>query len=224
MRWSRESGGPGALLVMIAGLTLPATAAGQGNAETRPNATAPAAGATRPAPADDNMKAIDDDYNQQRLRARAAAAGTPGSPGANGRIPPAAAATYEQIFRLAIAGNLFVDAGPIAEAVVKKGSPSPATSVLANLVKIIAEADRGAYEQSLESLRQAVAEAGKAADGGAAKFGILTNEKIGLLDAYYQRLVHADQLRSRPQGVPDPARSGPQSDRRGLRFQPAEAA
>ena len=160
----------GALLVMIAGLTLPATAAGQGNAEPRPNATAPAAG--RPDPPQPTTAS-------RRSTTTTTSSGCSSSvSGWNAWLawrhrqdPAAAAATYEQIFRLAIAGNLFVDAGPIAEAVVKKGSPSPATSVLANLVKIIAEADRGAYEQSLESLRQAVAEAGKAADGGAAKSG-----------------------------------------------------
>jgi thiol-disulfide isomerase/thioredoxin len=146
-----------------------------------------------PGPADASVEAIDEDFETQRLgleRRRLERMARL----ASRQDPTAAAATHERIFRIATANNLFLEAGPIAEDVVKKGSPSPTTMVLANLVKIIAEADRGAYVQSLESLRQAVAEAGRAVDAGAARAGILTSEKIGLLDAYYQRLVHSDHI------------------------------
>jgi len=140
----------------------------------------------------ESVEAINDLFNQEllqlehrRLERLAALAAR--------QDPPSAAATYEQIFRLAIADNLFRDAGPIAETVVKNGSPSPTTTALAHLVKIIAETDRGAYEQSLESLRQAVAETKKAAGSAALKEAFLTSEKVAICDAYYQRLVHADQ-------------------------------
>jgi thiol-disulfide isomerase/thioredoxin len=191
MRWPFEFRRLGAILVLMAGPALPGMSEGQENVPTRPDA--PAARAPRPGSADDSIQAIDEDFEKQRLElerrrlerlARLASR----------QDPTAASATYERIFRTAIAENLFRDAGSIAEDVVKKGSPSPTTSVLAHLVKIIAEADRGAYAQSLESLRLAVAEAGRAGDAGAARAGILTSEKIGLLDAYYQRLVHADHI------------------------------
>jgi thiol-disulfide isomerase/thioredoxin len=190
MRWPFESRRLGAILVLMAGPALPATA-GQDDVPNR--AGAPAAAATRPGPADNSIRAIDEDFEKQRLeleRARLARLARL----ASRQDPTAAAATYERIFRAAIAENLFLDAGPIAEEVVKKGNTSPTSSVLAHLVKIIAEADQGAYEQSLESLRQAVAEAGRAGDAGASRAAILTSEKIGLLDAYYQRLVHADHI------------------------------
>jgi peroxiredoxin len=150
--------------------------------------------AAQKAAADDSIKAIDDDFDKGRLQLERRRLERMASL-ASRQDPAAAAATYENLFRLAIANNLFAEAGPIAEDVVQKGSPAPVTSVLATLVKIIAEADRGAFEQSLDSLRRAVADAGKADDRGrAAKFSILTNEKLGLLDAYYQRLVHADRI------------------------------
>jgi thiol-disulfide isomerase/thioredoxin len=147
----------------------------------------------RPATSDESLQAINDAYNRELLQlerrrlervARLAAR----------QNPAEAAVTYEQLFRLAIAASLFEDAGPIAETVVKSGSPSPTTTALAYLVKVIAESDRGAYEQSLESLRQAIAEADKAARSGAPRAALLTSEKVALCDAYYQRLVHGDQL------------------------------
>lgn len=174
---------------MAACVSLYATAVGQDKSETRPGAAA----AGRLAPSGDSIKAIEDEYNEQRLRLERQRLERLAQL-AERQGPAAAEATYEQLFRLAIAGNLFVEAGPAAETVVKKGNPSPVVRLLANLVKIIAEADRGAYEQSLESLRRVVVEGSKAAVSDAAVTGILTHEKVGLLDAYYQRLVHADQL------------------------------
>ncbi|QEH35650.1 Thiol-disulfide oxidoreductase ResA [Aquisphaera giovannonii] len=103
--------------------------------------------------------------------------------------PAAAAATYEELFRLAISANLFREAEPAASTVIRVGSPSHATSALAHLVKIVAEADRGAFEESLAALKVAVENA--AQDGVA---GLQSEEIIGITDAYYQRLVHADQI------------------------------
>src|SRR5262249_32322477 len=100
-----------------------------------------------------------------------------------------AAATYELLFRLAIAGDLFRDAEPAAKAALSSGSPSVVATGLAHLVKIIAEADRGAYEQSVESLRQAVAEREKAVRGGAPRADLPPDEVVEICDAYYQRLI-----------------------------------
>lgn len=146
-----------------------------------------------PKAADASIQAIDDAYDAQRLQierqrleslARLAAR----------QQPAAAAATYEQLFRLAIANNLFVDAGPTAESVLKAGSPSAAVIGLAHLVKIIAESDRGEHEKSLESLRRVVEAAGKKPHENADHPAILTTEKAELCDLYYQRLVHGGRL------------------------------
>jgi peroxiredoxin len=60
-------------------------------------------------------------------------------------------------------------------------------------VKIIAEADRGEYEPSLESLKRAVAASVQPRTGAGLKSALLTSEKLAICDAYFQRLVHAGQ-------------------------------
>jgi thiol-disulfide isomerase/thioredoxin len=154
---------------------------------------AAASGSPSPQRGGESLQAINDDYNRQlvqiererldrmaRLAARQDAA--------------EAASTYEQLFRLAIAANQFQDAEPAAETVMKNGSRSPTTAALAHLVNIISEADRGAYDESLTSLRQLVERVEKARKDGAPRADLQTSELIGICDAYYQRLVHADQI------------------------------
>ncbi len=177
-------------MAMIAVLLLAALAAGQ-DAEKPPGA--PVQKVDQPAAPDEDLETINQAYNQELLRlerrrlermARLAAR----------QNPAAAAATYEQLFRLAIAGSLLRDAEPIAETVVKNGSASPTTTVFAYLVKVLAEADRGAYQQSQESLRRLVEETDKAARGAAPKAVLQTSEAVGICDAYFQQLIHRDQL------------------------------
>jgi peroxiredoxin len=139
------------------------------------------------------IQAINDKYEEQRLQLERQRLESLSRLAAR-QSPNQAAVTYEQLFRLAIANNLFMDASQTAEQVIQKGSPSTATFGLANLVKIIAEVDRGESEKSLESLRQVIEAAGKGSAGDASKPTILTSEKIELCDLYYQRLIHANQL------------------------------
>ncbi len=182
-----------AVIVMTAFVVLPAIAVGQDDPARKPE---PSPQKTeRPAASDENVKTINDDYNQELLQlerrrlerlARLAARQNPAD----------AASTYEQVFRLAIAGNLFRDAEPAAKTVVSNGSPSPITTGLAHLVKIIAESDRGAYDQSVESLRQAVALREQAAQKGAPRADLPTDELVAICDAYFQRLIHEAQFES----------------------------
>jgi thiol-disulfide isomerase/thioredoxin len=112
---------------------------------------------------------------------------------AAGRQPREAAAVYDQIFRLAIAGDLFVDAEPAADAVIKGGSPSPTTAALARLVKLVAECDRGDHDGSLTDLKAILAKADEAA-GAKASPALASDEIIAICDAYYQRLVQAGRF------------------------------
>jgi thiol-disulfide isomerase/thioredoxin len=153
-------------------------------------AQSPAAGAV-----DGAVRTIEEDYNAKlhalerdrldRLQRLAAE-----------RQPKEAAVVYEQIFRLAIANNLFVDAEPAADAVIKAGSPSPTTHALAHMVKLIADCDRGAYDQSLTDLKTILAKADKdaAEAGDAPKIALAADEVIQICDAYYQRLVQAGRF------------------------------
>ena len=181
----------GVLTALTGLLTLPALAIGQDLAGRQEPTTAKGG---RPTPgAASDLKSIDDDYARQllalerqrlerleRLAAR--------------QTPPDAAVTYEKLFRLAIAANLFREAEPAAKTVVTKGSPSLVATGLADLVNIIAEVDRGAYDQSLESLRQAVAARAKAAENGTPGAELPTDEVVAICDAYYQRLIEGGQF------------------------------
>src|SRR5262245_48904419 len=115
---------------------------------------------------DENIKSIDEEYARQVLALERRRLERLDRLAAQQK-PAEAAATYEKLFRLAIAANLFSDAEPFAKAVLGTGSPSPIAMGLAHTVKIIAEADRGDYEQSLQSLRQAVADREAVAQAGA---------------------------------------------------------
>ncbi len=106
-----------------------------------------------------------------------------------------AAATYDAYFRLAIAKNLYADAAPAALKVIQSEDPHSSIAWLAHLVQIVAEADRGAYEESLKGLASAIrmktSDTAKAAAKGA---GLAAGTQASILDAYYQRLIHADQI------------------------------
>jgi peroxiredoxin len=146
-----------------------------------------------PPPADGSLKSINDDFDEQ-LRALERLRLDRMQRLASGQNPADAAATYEQLFRLAIAGNLFREAEEAARTVVNKGSPSVRASELAHIVKVIAECDRGAYEESLTSLRQAMAERAKSQQDGSVRSDLPTGEIVEICDAFYQRLIQGGQF------------------------------
>ena len=103
--------------------------------------------------------------------------------------------TFDAYFRLAIAKGLYVEADPIATRLIQGQGSSPGVSWLAHLVHIVAEADRGDYDKSLEAFTAAIRVKGRGpdqAEGGAD--GLPVGTKASIIDAYYQRLIHADQI------------------------------
>jgi len=171
----------------LAGATLLGLLALGASSPVRAQTQAPPSAVT----VDGAVRAIDEDYNARlhelerdrlgRLQRLAAE-----------RQPKEAAAVYEQLFRLAIANNLFVDAEPAADAVIKTGSPSPTTRALARMVKLVAECDRGAYDQSLTDLGAILEKADEA--GHAPSVALAADEVVQICDAYYQRLVQAGRF------------------------------
>ncbi|CAN5753390.1 hypothetical protein BH23PLA1_BH23PLA1_42710 [soil metagenome] len=105
--------------------------------------------------------------------------------------------TYLAYFRQAIAGNLFQEAEPLAEQLLQQRQASNDVIYLAEVVNILAEADRGAFQQSLESIVQAI-QAGELApiEGDEVERGgvLPLAARLTLLEAYYQRVVQADQF------------------------------
>jgi thiol-disulfide isomerase/thioredoxin len=179
-----------AALGMSAFALLPALAVAEDEVAKHPGRSSQTS--PEPGAAADNVQAINADYDRELLQLQRRRLERMSLLAAR-QEPPQAAATYEQLFRLAIANDLFRDAEPAANALLKNGSPSVVATGLAHLVKIIAEADRGAFDESAQSLRLAVAERKKAAQTGAPRADLPTGQIVEIIDAYYQRLIHAAQ-------------------------------
>jgi hypothetical protein len=133
MRWPSFSGNAGLLTGLTAILCVPAVALGQ-DLKIRP-VPAPTR-VLQPPAADEGIKTINEEYIQQvqalerRRRERLARL-------AARQNPAVAVATYEQLFRLAAAANIYADAEQAADIVVKDGSPSLITRALAHLAKVV---------------------------------------------------------------------------------------
>jgi thiol-disulfide isomerase/thioredoxin len=148
----------------------------------------------RPGAAGMTIQSINQDYNSQllqiertRLERLAQLAKTQG--------PKEAAETYEVLFRLALANNLFREAEPFADQVLKSTDKSPAVGFLAHTLNIIAEADRGAYEESLADLCKAVGRKAERREGGPDSAPVLdTPALLAICEAYYQRLLQGNQF------------------------------
>ncbi|MGA9925993.1 MAG: hypothetical protein WBQ29_21535, partial [Isosphaeraceae bacterium] len=107
MRWPGFAGKVGMLLVAIASLTLPPMAPGQDTDQDKARPSAPKVVGS--AGAEETVQAIDDEYNRQLLQLEQRRLEQLGRLAARQQLA-LAAATYERLFRLAIAGDLFRDA------------------------------------------------------------------------------------------------------------------
>ena len=99
-----------------------------------------------------SLQSINEDYARQLLELERQRLERLGQLAAR-QSPKEAAETYEELFRLAIANNLFREAEPAAHEVLKSASPlPPVIQFLARTIDIVASADRGAYDESLAEL------------------------------------------------------------------------
>jgi thiol-disulfide isomerase/thioredoxin len=106
-----------------------------------------------------------------------------------------AVATFDACFRLAIAKNLYADALPYATKVLQSEDPHSGIAWLAHLVQIVGEADKGAYEESLKCLASAIRmKSADPAKAAAKQAGLSVATQASIVDGYYQRLLHADQI------------------------------
>ena len=190
MRWAKFGGNTGYLMVAITSFVLSPRAHGQSGGQEKAVASAPRADG--PATVQESIQQIDEAFNRQLVQLEQRRLGELATL-AEQQKPAEAAPILERLFRLAIAADMFREAEAVAGKVVEKGTPSPTTDALAHLVKIIAEADRGAFEQSLQSLRQAVAESTQVRPATPAR-ALAAEEVVGICEAYYQRLVEANQF------------------------------
>ena len=189
-------------LVLAATLSLAAREPAPDHPESGPNApqqqeqpqdTAPAQGHharnRRRKPADDRRRVQPPAIGARKTAHRAAA------PARGTQPPKEAEETYELLFRLAINNNLFNEAEPVAQQVIKSGTASPLVSFLAQTIDIIASADRGNFDESLAELRSVIdsqSERNRPAQG--APPVIDTRALLTICEAYYQRLLQGDRF------------------------------
>ncbi len=105
-------------------------------------------------------------------------------------------ATYREYFQLAIAKDFYMEAEATARKLIEAGDSSSELRTLANLVKIIAEVDRGAYDDSVKSLVQAVGDKtaqGKPAGAPGGDLGLTASSRGAIVESYYQKLIRAYQ-------------------------------
>jgi hypothetical protein len=149
-------------LVLSASLTLTLLSAlGRADSGSQDDPALPKPKVVRPIVAGGSLQAINDDYARQLLELERQRLERLGQLAAR-QAANEAAETYEELFRLAIANNLFREAEPAALEVLKSanGSP-PVIQFLARTVDIIASADRGAFDESLADLRTLIAAGSK---------------------------------------------------------------
>jgi hypothetical protein len=91
---------------------------------------------------------------------------------------------------------LFAEAEPVAGRVLRSKETSSKVILLADVVKIMAEVGRGAYEESLASLTSALdaSDGARAGPGAALPQALPLTARLTLLDAYFQRLSQGDQF------------------------------
>jgi peroxiredoxin len=167
-------------------------AEGQGAAQDEPGQPRPRT--LRPAEPRETIDAINSDYNRKLLQLEQQRLERLGRLAAR-QAPATAAETYETLFRLAIANNLFREAEPAAEQVLKSArSPSPVVPFLAQTINLIAEVDRGAYDESLASLRRVIRQQPQANGAAEAPAQLDTPSLLALYLAYYQRLIQGQRF------------------------------
>jgi peroxiredoxin len=184
-------------LVLSTSLSLLLASAVQGHADS-PNQDDPADSKPKvltPGGAGASLLTINEDYARQLLQLERQRLERLGQLAAR-QAPKEAAETYEQLFRVAIANNLFREAEPAAKQVLKAaGSSPPIVHFLARTIDVIASADRGDYEESLADLRaliEASSKRNRPGEGAAASLD--TSSALAICEAYYQRLIQGDQF------------------------------
>jgi thiol-disulfide isomerase/thioredoxin len=142
-----------------------------------------------------SLQAINDDYARQLLDLERQRLERLGQLAAR-QSPKEAVETYEELFRVAVANNLFREAEPAAHRVLKSASPMPPVVVfLARTIDIVASADRGAYDESLADLRTAIESDSKRRPAREAAATVIdTSSLLAICDAYYQRLLQGGQI------------------------------
>lgn len=136
----------------------------------------------------DSLSSIDADYQRERTRLdRQRIERLTRLAGSQGRGE--ADLTFLEIFRFAVAADLYADAEPAADLVIRSGKMTPEAEFLARLVKVLAEADRGDYAGSTRDLKAYL----ETPDARPTP-GTRTRTALAIGEAYFRRLVRAGRF------------------------------
>ncbi|MEO6810360.1 MAG: TlpA disulfide reductase family protein [Isosphaeraceae bacterium] len=138
---------------------------------------------------DASVESIDEDFTRQLLKLERDRMERLGKLAAT-KTGDEANQVYAAYFGAAIANELYTEAEPTALKVTKSPDVSPDVALQAYLVKIVAEAERGALSDSHESLLAAI----KRRNGNEALAAMPLASRLMLLDAYLQRLEQTGQF------------------------------
>jgi thiol-disulfide isomerase/thioredoxin len=147
-----------------------------------------------PAGAGATLQSIQDEYNRQLLHLEQQRLERLGQLALR-QSPKDALETYEMLFRLAIANNLFREAEPFAQQVLKSSGRSPGVDFLAHTIDIIASADMGNIDASVAEFRRLFDvknQPNRPAQGVAAALD--TSDLLSICEAYYQRLIQGERF------------------------------
>ncbi len=152
-------------------------------------AIVPAASRAQGVQAPATREAIEADFHRDVIRAERTRIERLGALAA-GQPKDEAAKTYAELFRLAIASGLFAEAEPTAERLVRSGGATADMGLLAEVVNVLAKAERGAFPESLDSLAEAIKVRDDAAPG---RRTLPLAARLALANIYVEHLIHAAQ-------------------------------
>jgi peroxiredoxin len=180
-------------LLVVLSLTSTLAPVGKFNAAGQVEPAAPSPKVLSPGGAGASLQSIQDDYNRQLLQIERQRLERLGQL-ASRQAPKDAIDTYEMLFRLAITNNLFREAEPFAQQVLRAPISSPTIAFLAHTVDIIASADLGQFDQSLAELRRLLGRNNPNDGLGPHPPALDSSDFLAICGAYYQRLIQADQF------------------------------
>ena len=175
---------------------------------------------------DDSLKSINEDYARQLLAARARSGWSGSGNWPRVSRPRRRRRLTKQLFRLAIANNLFREAEPAAQQVLKSRQLSPPIlQFLARTIDIIASADRGAYDESLADLHTLIESVSKA-EPSRRSCGCLARHvrPAGDLRSVLSASSPGRPVRCRAESLSNVAQGIGQPRRQGVQRQPSQPA
>ena len=144
------------------------------------------------APATPSLETIEAEFQRNLARIEGAKIESLGGL-AVGQPKAEASRTYEELFRFAIGTGQYGVAELFAENIVRSGDVTTEVRLLAEMVNLVAEAKRGAYEQSLASLSAAIQIRQASPNHEGVRRVLPLAARLSLINVYTQTLMQSGE-------------------------------